>query len=131
METYTIIPVGVVRSPLKDLADCPLQESEGAPEVTLEISESFTDGLANIQAGDRLILFTWLHKANRDVLKCYPRDEKDRPVVGVFSTRSPDRPNPIGMHVVGVVDKISPRKIKVYPLEVLDGTPVVDIKPVI
>jgi len=131
METYTIQPVGVVRSPLKDLADCPLQETEGAPEVTLEIDEGFVDGLANIQAGDRLILFTWLHKANRDVLKCYPRNEKSAPVVGVFSTRSPDRPNPIGMHVVGVVDKISPRKIKVYPLEVLDGTPVVDIKPVI
>jgi tRNA-Thr(GGU) m(6)t(6)A37 methyltransferase TsaA len=131
MDTYTIQPVGVVRSPLKDLADCPLQETEGAPEVTLEINEGFVEGLANIQAGDRLILFTWLHKANRDVLKCYPRNEKNSPVVGVFSTRSPDRPNPIGMHVVGVVDKISPRKIKVYPLEVLDGTPVVDIKPVI
>lgn len=131
METYTIKPVGVVRSPLKDLADCPLQETEGAPEVTLEINEGFIEGLANIQAGDRLILFTWLHKAKRDVLKCNPRNESNSPVVGVFSTRSPDRPNPIGMHVVGVVDKLSPRKIKVYPLEVLDGTPVVDIKPVI
>jgi tRNA-Thr(GGU) m(6)t(6)A37 methyltransferase TsaA len=131
MDTYMINPVGVVRSPLKDLADCPPQENEGAPEVTLEINEGFMEGLADIQPGDRLILFTWLHKANRDVLKCYPRNEKNAPVVGVFSTRSPDRPNPIGMHVVGVVDKISARKIKVYPMEVLDGTPVIDIKPVI
>src|SRR5687768_3569271 len=103
METYTIQPVGVVRSPLKDLDECPLQETEGAPEVTLEISEGFIEGLANIEPGDRLILFTWLHKAKRDVLKCYPRNEKNTPVVGVFSTRSPDRPNPSGMHVVGVV----------------------------
>ena len=131
METYTLKPVGVVRSPLMDLADCPLQETEGAPEVTLEINDGFAEALADIQPGDRLILFTWLHKANRDVLKCYPRDEKSKPEVGVFSTRSPDRPNPIGMHVVGVVDKIGPKKIKVYPLEVLDGTPVIDIKPVI
>lgn len=131
MDTYTIKPVGVVHSPLKDLADCPLQENEGGPEVTLEIHEGFVEALANIKPGDRLILFTWLHRAKRDVLQCYPRAETQDPAIGVFSTRSPDRPNPIGMHVVGVVDKIGPRKIKVYPLEVLDGTPVVDIKPVI
>jgi len=131
MENYNIQPIGVVRSSLKDIEDCPLQESEGAPEATLTIHEGFTEGTANIQPGDRLILFTWLHKADRAVLKCCPRKETSAPEVGVFSTRSPDRPNPIGMHVVGVVDRISPHEIKVYPLEVLDGTPLVDIKPII
>jgi len=131
MEDYIINPVGVVHSPLTDLADCPLQENEGGPEVTLEIFDRFVDGFANIEAGDRLILFTWLHKAERDVLKCHARNQRDSEEVGVFSTRSPDRPNPIGMHVVGVVDKLNDRQIKVYPLEVLDGTPVIDIKPII
>lgn len=131
MENFSIKPIGTVRSTLKDIADCPPQESEGAPEATLHIDEGFAEGTANIQPGDRLILFTWLHKADRNVLKCHPRSETSIPKVGVFSTRSPDRPNPIGMHVVGVVDKISPREIKVYPLEVLDGTPLVDIKPIL
>lgn len=131
MEDYNIRPIGVVRSTLKDLADCPLQENEGAPEATLRMHEGFAEGTANIQPGDRLILFTWLHKADREVLKCYPRNEKTAREIGVFSTRSPDRPNPIGMHVVGVVDRISANEIKVYPLEVLDGTPLVDIKPII
>lgn len=131
MENYNITPIGVVRSSLKDLADCPLQENEGAPEATLTIHEGFAQGTANIQPGDRLILFTWLHKAHRDVLKCYPRKQETAPEVGVFSTRSPDRPNPIGMHVVGVVDKVNDHEIKVYPLEVLDGTPLVDIKPIL
>lgn len=131
MESYELKPIGVVHSTLTDLADCPPQENEGGPEATLEIHGDFIDGFANIEAGDRLILFTWLHKAGRDVLKCHPRSDKRTLEVGVFSTRSPDRPNPIGMHVVGVVDKVSPRRIKVYPLEVLDGTPVIDIKPII
>jgi tRNA-Thr(GGU) m(6)t(6)A37 methyltransferase TsaA len=131
MEDFNIKPIGTVRSTLKDLADCPPQESEGAPEATLTIDEGFIEATANIQPGDRLILFTWLHTANRGVLKCHPRKETTGPEVGVFSTRSPDRPNPIGMHVVGVVDRISAREIKVYPLEVLDGTPLVDIKPIL
>src|SRR5690349_20228204 len=98
MESYNIKPIGVVRSTLKDLADCPLQETEGAPEATLTIDDGFTSGIADIQPGDRLILFTWLHKADRGVLKCHPRNEMASPELGVFSTRSPDRPNPIGMH---------------------------------
>lgn len=131
MDNFNIRPIGVVRSSLTDLADCPPQESEGAPEAILKIHESFAEGMADIQPGDRLILFTWLHKADRGVLRCYPRRETTAPEIGVFSTRSPDRPNPIGMHVVGVVDRISADEIKVYPLEVLDGTPLVDIKPII
>jgi len=131
MESFDIRPIGTVCSSLRDLADCPPQESEGAPEATLKIHDPFVAATADIQPGDRLILFTWLHKADRGVLKCHPRNERTTDEVGVFSTRSPDRPNPIGMHVVGVVDRISANEIKVYPLEVLDGTPLVDIKPII
>ncbi len=131
MESYNIRPIGTVQSSLKDLVDCPPQGTEGAPEATLNIHDGFAEAVADIQPGDRLILFTWLHKADRGVLKCCPRKETESPEIGVFSTRSPDRPNPIGMHVVGVVDRIGDREIKVYPLEVLDGTPLVDIKPII
>lgn len=123
-------PIGVVQSTLLRREDCPLQGNEGAPEAWLLIDPAFTSGLEGLKVGDRVILLSWFHQANREVLKCYPRNEVSAPVIGVFTTRSPDRPNPIGLHTVEVV-AIEPGKIKVYPLEALDGTLLIDIKPVI
>jgi tRNA-Thr(GGU) m(6)t(6)A37 methyltransferase TsaA len=117
-------PIGVVRSPLEDRERAPNQGSEGAPDAWI------VDGLEGIEVGDELIVITWLHEARRDVLKTHPRGDASRPLAGVFATRSPDRPNPLGLHPV-VVLEIDGRKLKVGPLEAIDGTPVVDIKPVI
>lgn len=125
---YALHPVGIVRSPLKRLEDCPLQESEDAPAAAIEISQEFRKGIRNIKVGDRLILLTWLHASDRSVIECFPRRNYDAPIVGVFSTRSPDRPNPIGLHSV-TVTAVENSLIKVLSLEVLDGTPIVDIKP--
>jgi tRNA-Thr(GGU) m(6)t(6)A37 methyltransferase TsaA len=128
---YFVKPIGVVHSTLKNLEDCPLQEYENAPEAVLEVYPGFIEGLDGLAAGSELIVFTWFHLANREVTKCYMRNDPDGPVVGVFTTRSPDRPNPIGIHRVRVVDMVSKNKLTVYPLEALDGTPLVDIKPVL
>ena len=122
--------IGHVRSQLKSLDDCPRQANEGAPEAILEILPAYQQGITNIQAGDKLVLLTWLHMADREVLATHPRNDTSLPVTGVFSTRSPDRPNPIGLHTVTVTSVYDNRLIKVAGLEVLDGTPVVDIKPV-
>lgn len=121
-------PVGRVLSSLKRLEDCPLQESEGAPEASLLIEPSYTNCLDGIRVGDRLVLFTWLHLADRNVLQCRRRREIDTPMVGVFTTRSPDRPNPIGIHHVTVLS-INKNRLEVAPLEALDGTLVLDLKP--
>jgi tRNA-Thr(GGU) m(6)t(6)A37 methyltransferase TsaA len=129
--SHTIKIIGVVRSELKRLEDCPLQESEGAPEAWLEIAPEFAQGLEGLAAGREIILLTWFHLASRDVLKCYPRQQKDLPHVGVFTTRSPDRPNPIGLHQVTVKEITNAGRVRVFPLEALDGTLVIDIKPVI
>lgn len=123
-------PIGVVRSVLKRKEDCPLQEFEGAPEAWLIIDEKFSEGLEGLQVGNEIILLTWLHLGNRDILKCYPRNETEAPYVGVFATRSPDRPNPIGLHTVKIL-AIEPKKLMVHPLEVLDGSLLIDIKPII
>jgi len=128
MENFSIQPIGYVRSSLKRLEDCPLQESEGAPEAVVEIDAGFVDAIRGVRVGDSLVLLTWFHKADRSVLQCYPRRETEAPVTGVFTTRSPDRPNPIGLHRVTVTE-VLPGKLKVHPLEALDGTPVIDIKP--
>jgi tRNA-Thr(GGU) m(6)t(6)A37 methyltransferase TsaA len=124
----TVTPIGVVVSPLKKIEDCPLQESEGAPEAGLVISPNFTDCLDGLKVGDRLIVLTWLHLADRTVQKCRRRQETDTPLVGVFTTRSPDRPNPIGIHHVTVLS-IERNLLQVAPLEVLEGTVVLDLKP--
>jgi tRNA-Thr(GGU) m(6)t(6)A37 methyltransferase TsaA len=121
--------IGTIHSELKDLQDCPRQEKEGAPAATIEIFDEFIEGLKNIQAGDQLILFTWLHKADRTVLETRPRNDNNLPLTGVFSTRSPDRPNPIGIHFVKVVEVLEDNQFTVSNLEVLDGTPLIDIKP--
>lgn len=123
-------PIGIIQSPLLRKEDCPLQGSEGAPEAWLLINKTFTEGLDGLRVGSSVILLTWFHLANRQILKCYPRNEINSPHVGVFTTRSPDRPNPIGLHTVKIV-AIEPGKLKVYPLEALDGTLLLDIKPVI
>jgi len=126
--TSTIKFIGKIHSPLKTIEDCPLQESEDAPEATIEIYPEFLEGIKDIKPGSDLLLFTWLHEADRNVISCVTRRNYNSPKVGVFSTRSPDRPNPIGMHAVKVIS-IANNLLKVAALEVLDQTPLLDIKP--
>lgn len=127
-EKYSLTQIGIVHSALKRLEDAPMQGCDGAPEAWLEIFPQFQDALDGISAGADLILLTWLHLADRDVLKVHPRGDVSRPIRGVFSTRSPARPNPIGLHRVEVLEIDSQRGLKVRPLEAIDGTPVIDIK---
>jgi len=107
-----------------------MQGLEGAPDAWLEVNPSAADALDGLKAGDDVVLITWLHKARRDVLKVHPRSDKSRPLTGVFATRSPDRPNPLGLHRV-TIRKILKNRLRIGPLEVIDGTPVVDIKAVL
>ena len=107
-----------------------MQGREGAPDAWLEVHARFVDGLRGISAGDELIVITWLHQAQRDVLLVHPRGDESRPLAGVFTTRSPDRPNPLGLHRVAVRE-VAGARLKVGPLEAIDGTPVVDIKVVL
>lgn len=123
-------PIGKVHSSLKNRADCPSQGAEGAPEAEIEIFPDFFDGLDGLEEGKDLLILTWLHMADRSVLRSRQRGRADAPLKGVFSLRSPGRPNPIGIHQVTLVSKKGGRLL-VAPLEALDGTPVVDIKPVI
>jgi tRNA-Thr(GGU) m(6)t(6)A37 methyltransferase TsaA len=127
---HELHPIGVVRSPLADRASAPLQGDEGAPDAWIELAAPVVEALEGLQAGDELILITWLHEARRDVLKVHPRGDESRPLTGVFATRSPDRPNPLGLHRVTALE-IAPGRLRVEPLEAIDGTPVVDIKPVL
>ena len=127
---FRLRPIGVIRSVLKTRADAPKQGREGAPDAWLEMNPSVVTGLRGIAAGDEIILVTWLHRARRDVLEVHPRSDRSRPLAGVFATRSPDRPNPLGLHRV-TVRRIAGRRIRVGPIEALDGTPVLDIKPVL
>lgn len=124
----TIKPIGVIHSPLKKLEDCPRQESENAPEAWVEIFDEYADAAADIVAEDEIILLTWLDKADRSVRKTHPRNDPDTALTGVFSTRSPDRPNPIGLHLLTVLSVQGKNRFKVSALEVLDGTPVIDVK---
>jgi len=130
MSSYMIEPIGVIRSELIKLEDAPMQGDEGAPAAWLELTPQIAQGLTGIRAGDELIVLTWLHLAQRDVLQVHPRSDPNRPLAGVFTTRSPDRPNPIGLHRVSVLE-IMEQKLRVAPLEAIDGTPIVDIKPVL
>jgi len=126
----TLKVIGKIHSELKNKEDCPLQENENAPGAMIEIFPEFIEGVKDIKPGSEILLLTWLHKADRRVIKCVTRNNYDSPKVGVFSTRSPDRPNPIGIHSVKVLS-IEDGSIKVSALEVLDQTPLVDIKPVL
>jgi tRNA-Thr(GGU) m(6)t(6)A37 methyltransferase TsaA len=123
-------PIGIVESPLTDRATAPKQGLEGAPEAVLVIHPEVAEGLAGIAPGDEVIVLTWLDRADRDVLRVHPRDDPANPERGVFSTRSADRPNPIGLHVVELV-AIDGTRLRVRNLEAIDGTPVLDLKPVI
>lgn len=127
---YTVEPIGVVRSELTQLDDAPMQGDEGAPEAWLVLAPQAAPGLMGIQPGDELIVLTWLHLAERDVLQVHPRGDLNRPLTGVFATRSPDRPNPVGLHRVLVLEVID-QQLRIAPMEVIDGTPIVDIKPVL
>jgi len=129
--TYSLLPVGVVRSRLTARHDAPKQGFEGAPEAWVEIDPAFVNALDGITPGQEVILLTWLHQGRRDVLKVHPRDDPEKPLTGVFATRSPDRPNPIGLHRVRVLEIAASVRVRVAPLEAVDGTPVIDVKPVL
>jgi tRNA-Thr(GGU) m(6)t(6)A37 methyltransferase TsaA len=125
-----IVPVGVVESSLADPSLAPRQGDEGAPDAWLVFEPSVAGALEGIGAGDRIIVLTWLHRARRDVLRCHPRDDVAIPMQGVFNTRSSERPNPIGLHEVEVL-AVDGRRVHVRRLEAVDGTPIVDVKPVL
>jgi tRNA-Thr(GGU) m(6)t(6)A37 methyltransferase TsaA len=127
-EQYAVRPIGVVRSTLRAREDAPNQAFEGAPEATLEIEPAFADALDRIEVGDELIVLTWLHLSDRDVLRTHPTGDPNRPLTGVFRTRSSDRPNPIGVHRVTVVEFEGRTTLRVGALEAIDGTPIVDLK---
>ena len=131
MPGFELRQIGVVRSSLKNRRDCPFQEKEGAPEAWIEIDPAYADGLHGLDLGDEIIVLTWMHLANRDTLQVHPRGNRENPLKGVFAARSPSRPNPIGIHQTRIIALDQPLKIKVQALEVVDKTPVVDIKPVI
>lgn len=127
LETYSVRPIGVVHSPLRDLEDAPRQGDEGAPEADVVFDQEVAVALQGIEPGDVIELLTWLHRSNRDTLQTRPRNDASRPLTGVFATRSPDRPNPIGLHTVRVLEA-GPGTLRVSGLEAIDGTPVIDVK---
>jgi tRNA-Thr(GGU) m(6)t(6)A37 methyltransferase TsaA len=138
MNAYTLEPVGFIRSTVKGREDAPRQGSEGAPDAWLEIEPRFAEALLGMEVGHELIVITWLHEAKRDVLQNHPRGDESRPLTGVFYSRSPARPNPLGLHLVTVREIDPPlrdgygvtsgTRIRIGPIEAFDGTPVVDIK---
>ncbi|MEV4536000.1 tRNA (N6-threonylcarbamoyladenosine(37)-N6)-methyltransferase TrmO [Asanoa sp. NPDC049518] len=125
-----ITPVGVVSSALTDPAAAPRQGDEGGPDAWLRFDPTVADALSDLAPGQEVLLLTWFDRADRAVLRVRPRGAADRPLTGVFSTRSPDRPNPIGLHRVTVLE-VDGLHVKVNNLEALDGTPIVDVKPVL
>ena len=127
---FVVRPVGFIRSAIKRRKEAPKQGREGAPDAWIDVHPTFADALEGIGVGDKIIVITWLHLADRARLKVHPRSDRAKPMVGVFDTRSPDRPNPLGLHRVKVLE-IGPKRLRVAPLEAIDGTPVVDIKPVL
>ena len=127
---YPLRVVGRVESPLARREHAPMQGSEGAPDAWIVFDEAMRTAARDLAAGDDLLVLTWLHQADRDVQAVHPRDDRTVPERGVFSTRSSDRPNPIGLHRVEVVE-VDDLRIRVRPLEAIDGTPVVDVKPVL
>jgi tRNA-Thr(GGU) m(6)t(6)A37 methyltransferase TsaA len=127
---FSVRPVGRVESSLTRREDAPMQGSEGAPEAWIVFEADVRDAMRDLRPGDEVIVLTWLHEAARDVQLVHPRDDETIPETGVFSTRSSDRPNPIGLHPVQVV-AVDGLRVRVGPLEAIDGTPVVDVKPVL
>jgi tRNA-Thr(GGU) m(6)t(6)A37 methyltransferase TsaA len=127
---FRINPIGFVRSDLKRREDAPRQGREGAPNALIEVLPIYRKALRRMQAGDEIIIISWLHHVRRNVMEVHPRGDASRPLAGVFSTRSPDRPNPLGLHRVKVL-KMTPDTLQVGPIEAIDGTPVIDVKPVL
>jgi len=127
---FSVRPIGHVRSSLRSRDEAPRQGSEDAPDAWVELEADVRAGLEGIAAGDEIIVLTWFHESSRDVLRLHPRGDPSLPITGVFATRSPDRPNPIGLHRVRVLE-VAGNRMRVGPLEAIDGTPVVDIKPVL
>jgi tRNA-Thr(GGU) m(6)t(6)A37 methyltransferase TsaA len=123
-------PIGLVRSTLASRRDAPRQGAEGAPDAWLEVAPWASRALGGLAAGSAIVVITWLHRARRDVLRVRPRNDRRRRLTGVFATRSPDRPNPLGLHVV-TIREIAGNRLRVGPIEAIDGTPVVDLKPVL
>lgn len=130
-ETPGMMVIGHVESPLADPAVAPKQGNEGAPEAWLVFREAFRDGLRDLAVGNEVIVLTWLHRGDRTMLRVHPRDDLSRPAMGVFSTRSADRPNPIGLHRVRILEAEDGLRFRVQDLEAVDGTPVIDVKPVL
>ncbi len=128
--TFTVRPIGWVESPLVDAATAPKQGDEGAPDAWLVFEPGVREGLRDLEAGTEVLVLTWFDRADRDVLVVHPRGDTSRPPTGVFATRSPGRPNPVGLHRVTIVS-IEDTRMLVRDLEALDGTPVVDVKPVL
>jgi tRNA-Thr(GGU) m(6)t(6)A37 methyltransferase TsaA len=126
----TLRPIGVIESTIKTRSEAPKQGSEGAPDAWLVVNSPAMECVEGLQAGDDIIVVTWLHQARREVMMVHPRSDPRRLLTGVFATRSPDRPNPIGLHQVKL-HEITGNRLRVGPIEVIDGTPVVDIKPVL
>jgi tRNA-Thr(GGU) m(6)t(6)A37 methyltransferase TsaA len=129
-DRFELRAIGWVESSLRDTASAPRQADEGAPRASIHLRPEWLTAAADIAPGDELLVLTWLHLADRETLSVRPRDDETRPLTGVFSTRSPDRPNPIGLHRVRVLS-VSPGVIEVDALEAVDGTPVLDLKPVL
>jgi tRNA-Thr(GGU) m(6)t(6)A37 methyltransferase TsaA len=127
---YSLSPIGFLYSSIKEREEAPRQGQEGAPDAWLEVHAMVAEGLETLAVGDEIIVITWLHKAQRNILKVHPRNDESMPLTGVFATRSPDRPNPLGLHRVTILE-IAGERLKVGPIEAIDGTPVVDIKPVL
>jgi tRNA-Thr(GGU) m(6)t(6)A37 methyltransferase TsaA len=127
---FEIEPIGAVESPLTDPAAAPKQGDEGAPEAWLVFDPAVGDALDGLAEGDEVLVVTWLHLADRDVLRVHPRGDATRPAQGVLGTRSPDRPNPIGLHRARI-EAIDGLRVRVHPLEAVDGTPIIDLKPVL
>ena len=126
--TYSLSPIGFVRSSLRSAQGAPKQGSEGAPSAWIELEARFAEAALGLTVGDHLILLTWLHEARRDLRRVHPRDDASAPLKGVFATRSADRPNPIGLHPV-ILLAVDGVRLHVGPLEAIDGTPVLDLKP--
>lgn len=129
-ERFELVPIGRVESPLRDPGSAPKQGHEGSPEARIVFDPSVLEGLGELREGDRILVLTWLHRADRDVLRVHPRDDRSNPLTGVFATRSADRPNPIGLHEVEIAG-IDGTTLQVRDLEAIDGTPVLDVKPVL
>ncbi len=130
MEEYVVKPIGYIRSELKSREGAPSFYTEGAPDARLELLPAYRDGLERMQVGREIIVITWLHLARRDVLLVHPQDNPDTPLTGVFLTRSPDRPNPLGLHRARVL-AMDAGGLLIGPIEAIDGTPVLDIKRVV